>query len=122
MGQRHQIFVKIVNPVKAQYNTSSITAEMKKLCGTGDYAILPYHNQWLYGRSALQHALNVLIHASQFSKKDKETRWYIYRCWSDIPCVIRLGTTRSLLNEIHRKVTGTINLLRYRTAIDIPYI
>lgn len=71
MGQRHQIFVKIVNPVKAQYNTSSITAEMKKLCGNGEYAILPYHNQWLYGRSALQHALNLLIHASQFSKKDK---------------------------------------------------
>lgn len=49
MGQRHQIFIKVANPVKSFY-PHDITDKMKKLFGTKDYTILPFHNQWLFGR------------------------------------------------------------------------
>lgn len=70
MGQRHQIFVKIHNPLNA-IDKRNHTAKMKTLFGSKDFTILSYHNQWLYGRSALQSALNVLIHCSQFTKAQK---------------------------------------------------
>lgn len=70
MGQRHQIFIKIANPLKhASTSDKAITAKMKTLFGSGDYTILPFHNQWLYGRTALQVCLNVLNHTSQFERE-----------------------------------------------------
>ena len=70
MGQRHQIFVKIANPIK-HVHKEKVTAQMKKVFGTGNTTILPFHNQWLYGRTALAHALNILVHASQLEREQK---------------------------------------------------
>lgn len=74
MGQRHQIFVKIINPTK--YLKTKDPNETKKLIeqfGTGEFSILTYHNQWLYGRSALQNAINLLQFGSQFNRDEKTT-------------------------------------------------
>ena len=73
MGQRHQIFIKIANPAKFMSGDTATKTELKKLFGNGKYTILPFHNQWLYGRSALQSCLNVLTHCSQFDKETKTT-------------------------------------------------
>lgn len=70
MGQRHQIFVKIVNPIKHIYK-EKVTAQMEKVFGTEETTILPFHNQWLYGRTALTHALNILTHTSQLEREQK---------------------------------------------------
>jgi hypothetical protein len=55
--------------------SNKLSKERKKdltvLLGQKDWCILPFHNQWLYGRSALQNALNVLQHTSQFTTKEK---------------------------------------------------
>jgi hypothetical protein len=70
MGQRHQIFVKVANPIK-HIHKQDVTPQMKKAFGTGETTILPFHNQWLYGRTALAHALNILVHASQLEREQK---------------------------------------------------
>lgn len=75
MGQRHQIFLKIVNPVEHMTKYARISpsekAELIKEFGTGKYSILAYHDQWLYGRSALQTAMNLLKFAKQFTVEEK---------------------------------------------------
>ena len=77
MGQRHQIFVKILNPAnnlsgERTYNpTPAEKRVFRKQFGSGKFAILAYHNQWLFGRGALQNALNLLNFGSQFSKELK---------------------------------------------------
>jgi hypothetical protein len=63
MGQRHQLYIRILNPV----NIHQSTYLEKQMFGTEKYTILAFHNQWLYGRSALQHALNILEHINEFS-------------------------------------------------------
>jgi hypothetical protein len=70
MGQRHQTFIKVANPIKHVYK-EKVTAQMKKVFGTEETTILPFHNQWLYGRTALTHALNILTHASQLEREQK---------------------------------------------------
>lgn len=75
MGQRHQIFVKIANPAKHVWiNSTKQKKELAKEFGTGEFTILAYHNQWLYGRSALQSCLNLLNFASQFTREQKTTK------------------------------------------------
>ena len=71
MGQRHQIFVKIANPVKHMYLQPKEKAELEKILGTDDTTILSFHNQWLYGRTALQQALNLLKFGKQFKLETK---------------------------------------------------
>lgn len=70
MGQRHQIFIHLPNPVHCVYG-NDLTDKMKQYFGTEPTTILPFHNQWLYGRSALLSCLNVLIHSSALDLKDK---------------------------------------------------
>jgi len=71
MGQRHQIFVKIANPVKHLRLEPKEKKELIKEFGTGEFAILAYHHQWLYGRSALHTALGLLQFGKQFTKDVK---------------------------------------------------
>ncbi len=72
MGQRHQIFVRIPNPTKyGHYNSAKEKTEAEKEFGTAETTILAYHNQWLYGRGALQNALNLLNFSKQFPKESK---------------------------------------------------
>ena len=60
-GSTYATFHKDSQPDKAHIDTY----------GTGEFTILPYHNQWLYGRSALQVALNLLNHGFQFNREEK---------------------------------------------------
>lgn len=83
MGQRHQIFLKIANPIKfARFNTNELKAEAIKQFGEGEFTILAYHNQWLFGRGALQNALPLLRFAKQFTKavKSDTEAWGAYNC------------------------------------------
>lgn len=73
MGQRHQIFVKIANPSKHFYDATE-KAKAEKQFGKGEYAILSYHNGWLYGRSALETALRLLNFGKQFTKEQKTSK------------------------------------------------
>lgn len=64
MGQRHQLFLKVNNPVKNKRNYSSDKDKklMRKMFGSGKHTIIALHHQWLYGRSAvsvINHILNV---------------------------------------------------------------
>jgi hypothetical protein len=55
MGQRHQIFIRIENPVKYKnslYNDSE-KKKLRKLFGGAKYSVIALHHQWLYGRSAI---------------------------------------------------------------------
>jgi len=72
MGQRHQIFVQIANPAK--FCSKNLKATLEAEYGTGDTTVLAYHNQWLYGRSALQSALGLLKFGAIFTKDEKETK------------------------------------------------
>jgi len=73
MGQRHQIFVKITNPIPHLNLNKEDQKRAEKEFGTGKFSIIAYHNQWLYGRSALQNCLNILKFSSQFTKDTKAT-------------------------------------------------
>jgi hypothetical protein len=66
MGQRHQIFLKIHNPLKNKEVLDDISLRKevfkhaKKVFGDNDTSILPYHNQWLYGMSAAAVCFNIM--------------------------------------------------------------
>ncbi len=77
MGQRHQIFIRIANPIKHMRglgNKDTKLASLKKQLGNGDTCILAFHHQWLYGRSALANAVRILKFGSQFTTKQKLTK------------------------------------------------
>jgi len=58
MGQRHQIYVIIANPLKKKDLSFEISndknrKEAELYFGTKNYSVLPFHNQWLYGATAV---------------------------------------------------------------------
>lgn len=69
MGQRHQIYVKALNPYREAYGIDK--DEFKAKYGTGKYTIIAFHNQWLYGGSALLSALNFLEFNDGFTKEQR---------------------------------------------------
>jgi hypothetical protein len=66
MGQRSQTFLRVKNPLfpylKEADNTKSaeIIKKWVKILGTGEYTILAYHHQWLYGMTFANIAHTVL--------------------------------------------------------------
>jgi hypothetical protein len=69
MGQRHQIFIKIHNPLKNKevvrdlkaFDTKGvIMKQAKKVFGSGKTSILPYHHQWLFGMTAAAVCHNIM--------------------------------------------------------------
>ena len=75
MGQRHQIFIRALNPLyknkpKEAENVENLIAYKKlhKQLGARKHTILAFHNQWLYGLTAIGNLLQVL----EFNKKAKE--------------------------------------------------
>lgn len=62
MGQRHQIFIKTLNPLKLKrsYLNDEEKKEAKKIFGSGKYTVLAFHHQWLYGYSAAVNISNVM--------------------------------------------------------------
>lgn len=67
MGQRHQQFLNVVNPKKYVH----FKDEFKMFNGRKKNIVLPFHNQWLFGRGALILALNVLEHSSGLKDQEK---------------------------------------------------
>ena len=64
MGQRHQIFIKVNNPLKSKrvYANDTDKKLARKMFGSGKHTILAIHHQWMYGRSAvfnIKHILNL---------------------------------------------------------------
>jgi hypothetical protein len=68
MGQRHQIFLSVPNPRKHLRENGYNDEAMKLFHFNKRTVILPFHNQWLYGRRAPLSALRVLRHAALFSR------------------------------------------------------
>jgi hypothetical protein len=62
MGQRHQIFIKINNPVKSDRNylSKEDKSKMRKIFGAAKYTVIALHHQWLYGRSAIENAKHII--------------------------------------------------------------
>lgn len=69
MGQRHQIYIRIHNPLKNKevvedlkgYDTKGeIMKQAKKVFGSGKTSILPYHHQWLFGVTAAAVCHNIM--------------------------------------------------------------
>jgi hypothetical protein len=77
MGQRHQIFLNVPNPIlqfpEWELKKNGLKAKLEKQFGTGKNCIVAFHNQWLYGRSALATALQTLNFAAQFSHAQKSS-------------------------------------------------
>ena len=81
MGQRHQIYLNVPNPTKIlrdeerKHGTSiedtRIDEKFRMFGCTKREIILPFHNQWLYGRRAPLSALRILKHCSTLSRWDK---------------------------------------------------
>jgi hypothetical protein len=69
MGQRHQVFIKMLNPLKMERNYFSKEEKKKAnlLFGNEKTTILAFHHGWLFGGSAVVNAIDIL----DFS--DKET-------------------------------------------------
>ena len=64
MGQRHQIYLKINNPIKNKrlFTEKGEKAKARKLFGSGKYTVIALHHQWLYGRSATVNILNMILY------------------------------------------------------------
>ena len=61
MGQRHQIFIKVANPIKFRYSKNwTDLSEAKKALGNGKTTVIAIHHQWLYGRSAVVNLINIM--------------------------------------------------------------
>lgn len=62
MGQRHQIFLKIHNPVKSTGNRlkGKELTKAKHMFGNSTYTVIALHHQWLYGQSAVVNVKNML--------------------------------------------------------------
>jgi len=72
MGQRHQLFILVNNPVKLKRNYANDTDKKlaRKMFGSGKYTMLAIHHQWLYGRSAIyniKHIFNLTENMNEYN-------------------------------------------------------
>jgi hypothetical protein len=72
MGQRHQIFLKVKNPLKMERNYLSKEEKSKarKIFGSGKHTIIAVHHSWLYGRSAvfnIKHILDITENMNDYN-------------------------------------------------------
>jgi len=116
MGQRHQLFIKIANPAKHLSAQPKERKELEKEFGTGEFAILAYHHQWLYGRSALHTALGLLQFGKQFTREQKTESKEAYDC----PFSVR--GMEGNFNSKDRIISAIAFILNYRpkatTSLD----
>lgn len=68
MGQRHQIYVIVKNPLKNDKIYGEIwnendKKEAKLYFGSKNYSVLPFHNQWLYGATAVSLMASIMNEA-----------------------------------------------------------
>lgn len=110
MGQRHQIFVKIANPVNHLRLQPSEKKELEKELGTGEFAILAYHNQWLYGRSALHSAIGLLQFGKQFDREKKVDP----KSWGAYDCPFTIGGMGADFNTLEKITSGIAFVMNFR--------
>ena len=72
MGQRHQIFLKVKNPLKMERNylSKEEKSKAKKIFGGGKHTIIAVHHGWLYGRSAvfnIKHILDITENMNDYT-------------------------------------------------------
>ena len=61
MGQRHQIFIKVNNPIKTTAYISDVDKKRgRQIFGNNKTTIIALHNQWLYGASAVMMVDSIL--------------------------------------------------------------
>ncbi len=76
MGQRHQIYIRIHNPLKNAEVVEDLKSfdskhkqikHAKAIFGEGDYSVLAFHHQWLYGMTAAAVCANIMkeVHNSE---------------------------------------------------------
>jgi hypothetical protein len=118
MGQRHQIFVRIPNPAKnIQYLSDAERKKLYKEFGKAETTILSFHNQWLYGRSALQQCMNLLSFAKQIDNKTKldKDAWGCY----DSPITVKGQQTN--FNSADKIINAIKFILNFRPT-DKPWL
>jgi hypothetical protein len=116
MGQRHQIFLIVNNPIKQFLEDKKNNANsLKKEFGTGDFTVLAFHNQWLYGGTALVGALNVLDHVSQFTVAQKTD----INSWSGYDTPFGAASTKYNFNR--EKYLTTIQFILNFVAKKTPF-
>jgi len=72
MGQRHQTFIKVNNPLKLKrvYANDTDKKLARKIFGSGKYTMLAIHHRWLYGRSAvynINHIFNITENMNEYN-------------------------------------------------------
>ena len=113
MGQRHQIFVKIANPAKHIYTRNDAEKKaLEKEFGTDEFTILAYHNQWLYGRSALQNALNLLKFGKQFTKEEKTDP----KSWGGYNCPFTINGIKQEFSDTKKLVDTIAFIMNFRAT------
>lgn len=65
MGQRHQIYIRIENPLKKKELTGAVISEADKqeaelYFGKSKYSVIPFHHQWLFGTTAVGLLVSVM--------------------------------------------------------------
>ena len=117
MGQRHQIFVLIPNPVKHLRLDNTEKVRLQKEFGTKEFSIIAYHNQWLYGRSALQNAIALLNFGAQFTKEQKTTT----KGWNAYDCPFTPNGMGSKF-DTPEKITTAIGFIMNYRPVKTPYL
>ena len=74
MGQRHQIYIRIHNPLKKesiqkQLSDEDVMKHAKAIFGNKKYSILAYHHQWLFGMTAVATCNNILESCKHIDKQ-----------------------------------------------------
>ncbi len=129
MGQRSQLFVYCLNPVKglkdqlkslkkynggkAEYDKLKLRiSEFENAFGTKEHTIIAYHHQWLFGRSSLQAAAN-LIDWNINTEKDSNP----FKCHNEISgneYLNLLTNILSLFNNNQAKLIGRYGFEHFR--------
>lgn len=108
-----QIFIKTINPNSKTYkeNSRNLTFDRKfNMFGDNDTVVLPFHNQWLFGRSALRSAINVLNLSSQIEKKDKSE---YFRLGHSMTPFTLCGIDYGNFNTFDKYISAITHILNY---------
>lgn len=121
MGQRHQIFIKIHNPVKSDRNylSKEDKSKMRKIFGSAKYTVIALHHQWLFGRSAIENARH-LLGITDIEKMNKYTNPFhpdslsIFNSLDDYISAIMI-MVQAQTNPSHPRGTGIERMLFLNT-------
>lgn len=113
MGQRHQFFIVMPNPIKfrwGQWWTDKTKA--RKALGNGKTTVIAIHHQWMFGRSALINLMNVMDFTdtkimSKFNNPfspDNQTN--TYEEWRDL----LMNVIQVQANKLHPRGIGYENM------------